>query len=161
MPLSLINMVWWLWIGLDLSPQELHYSVENLFHTSFRPKSQIRWSHLHKVVGTHIQISLTYLFITFNIALEDLDIGVCVYLFPFITHGTVRAFTACEYNILDIHSITGCKFRSAKQNVYIWWCTTIVLILWLYYSCDVDRTSAKMKSLVDGKVKFLVDGKSC
>ena len=25
----------------------------------------------------------------------------CVYIFPFNTHGTVRAFTACEYNILD------------------------------------------------------------
>ena len=24
-----------------------------------------------------------------------------VYIFPFKTHGTVRAFTACEYKILD------------------------------------------------------------
>ena len=46
---------------------------------------------------------------------------VCVYIFPFNTHGTVRAFTACEYNILDNIVLLGakCKFRSVKQNVYI------------------------------------------
>ena len=42
----------------------------------------------------------------------------CVSIFSFDTHGTIRAFIGCEYNILDEHSILGASKTSIAKCLH-------------------------------------------